>query len=475
MRKASMLRGLVVAAALAGATVAPQARAGQVFVQAAEHGQGMVRNRGDDCFVIAPDHVIEDADDIEVFGFGRRRAFGWHLKTFPEDVGLVQIEKIKGLDCSEPWANGAGLETRLQKAQAGVVARIGPDGGMERWQVFISAFDTEQITVKPIDPGEDFFKGMSGSTLTIDGEVAGMLMSTNPDKRIGIVLRQDYLTDIVRSFFEIDRKGYDATVAIETIDQPYMVVKNANIRFSPDVDSKKVGFTKAGRIVTVLGRVKSKKWYRVDLGDETIGYMFAPLVEPIAPIGQPAKARAKAATPVPRPSKSQSANQPQIASKSQSRRIFKVQPFLIGHREVPQLTAQVRQRLSSLGNSAVVAADLEHAQYDYLVSGQVLRAGQTASRPNPKYQAAQTAQRIFQGILGTGTFGTSSISPHITRYEAEVAIDLRDRRTGFVTTETGHGVHEDESGSMSRDQALAVAIRQAVDVALNKAITRIAW
>lgn len=468
MRTASMLMGLTIAAALNGTIATPKAHAGQVFIQATEQGQGRLRRSGDDCFVIAPDHLISDELDIEVVDSRRGRGSGRYVKSFPQDVSIGQIDEIKGLDCSDPWPNGAGLRVWLEKAHAVTVIHIYEGSTIDRIQVSISASDSEWITVKTLDPGARFAKGMSGSTLMIDGEVAGMVMLAKDGDRTAIVLRQDYLSSIIRNYFENELKRYDTTFAIETVDQPYMVVKGANIRFGPGTGSKRIGFAKAGRVVTVLGKVKRKNWFRIDVGDGTIGYVFGPLVEPFAPLGRAAKGRAKPKTL----GKSQLPNQLQKGTKVEGRRIFKVQPFVHRRREVPQLTALVRQRLSSLGNSAVVAANVEQVKYDYLVSGQILRAGQTGTRPNPKYQSAQSTKKLLDA-LGIPTSGTSRHSPRITRYEVEVAIDLQNRRTGFVTTEIGHGVYDDVSGSVRQDQAIYMALQQAVKIALNKVIARI--
>ena len=471
MRKASMLMGLSVAAGLAGTIVTPPVHAGQVFIQATEQGQGRLRSSGGDCFVIAPDHVVMDEVDIEVVDSKRGRGFGWYAKSFPQDVGIVQLDKKKGLDCSDPWPDGAGLRVWLEKAHDVTVVQIHSGGIMKRLQVSISGSDSERITVKMLDPDAHFSKGMSGSTLMIDGEVAGMVMLAEDGGRTAGALRQDYLSSIIRSYFENELKRYDTTVAVETVDQPYMVVKNANIRFGPGTESKRIGFAKAGRIVTVLGKVKRKDWFHIDVGDGTIGYVFGPLLEPIAPIGRSAKRQSQAKTTT--LGKSRAPSPPQMGTKVEERRIFKVQPFLYRRREVPQLTAQVRQRLSSLGNSAVVAANAEHVKYDYLVSGQILRAERIGTRPNPKYESAQSAKRLL-GKLGIPTSGASKHSPLITRYEAEVTIDLQDRHTGFVTTEISHVFYEDDSGSVNQKQAVSVAVRHALGIALNKALARIA-
>ena len=464
--------------------------AAQVYVRATENGQGVTRGRGVDCFVITPEHVLLDAFEIEVSGYGGVRASGWQPKSFPEDVGLIQLDQGGSVDCSEPWPEGSGLTALLERALNGRIRSIDGFGARRNYAVHIAGFDTQRIYVTPVQDKAEFFKGLSGSLLEIEGVRGGMLMSYDPDRREGTVLRQDYLSDLVRRFFAVGAQpapqqavapsstteapvraappavepqtqqqaalppsvapaeplAQEASVALDPVSGLFIFIKNANIRAGPDAKTDKVGFAAAGRLGTVQGKVRGKNWYRIDLGDGTLGYVYAPLVEAI---DGSAPSTAMRSAPSPKAGAT----------------VYNVLSFKAGARDQPELTVLVRQRLERMPNAAVIAGDPGGRRYDYQVTGRVLRADEVSG--------AASGQVVSQ-ILGalTGLRSTTRRT-NAKRYEAEVAIEVVARRTGYVTTERGFGRYEDFTGTVYRNEALTAATRQAVEDALHKITARL--
>jgi len=68
---------------------------------------------------------------------------------------------------------------------------------------------------------------------------------------------------------------------LETLDAPYVTVKNANVREQPDVQSSRVATLPKGSEITALAKVKHKNWYLVAREGEKLGYVFGDLLQEI--------------------------------------------------------------------------------------------------------------------------------------------------------------------------------------------------
>lgn len=63
------------------------------------------------------------------------------------------------------------------------------------------------------------------------------------------------------------------------LNQPYRAIKSANVRNAPDLNAEKVGGLAAGSTFTAIGRTDSN-WIMVGRRGVSVGYVYAPLVEP---------------------------------------------------------------------------------------------------------------------------------------------------------------------------------------------------
>lgn len=79
---------------------------------------------------------------------------------------------------------------------------------------------------------------------------------------------------------------------LQVINKPYRAIKSANVRNAPDANAEKVGGLAAGSTFTAIGRTDNN-WLAVGRRGVTVGYVFAPLVEPAPARQQVAKAATK--------------------------------------------------------------------------------------------------------------------------------------------------------------------------------------
>ena len=86
---------------------------------------------------------------------------------------------------------------------------------------------------------------------------------------------------------------------LHVINKPYRAIKSANVRNAPDANAEKVGGLAAGSTFTAIGRTDNN-WLAVGRRGVTVGYVFAPLVEPVPARQQVAKA-ASTQTPAAKP------------------------------------------------------------------------------------------------------------------------------------------------------------------------------
>ncbi len=74
----------------------------------------------------------------------------------------------------------------------------------------------------------------------------------------------------------------DAVVIAEPIDGPYFVTwVSAAVRAEPDAASERLATLDFGDQIFVTGRVATGPWYRVELDDGAVGYVWQPVLEPM--------------------------------------------------------------------------------------------------------------------------------------------------------------------------------------------------
>ncbi len=195
--------------AIAGLLVSSSAMAQQsVFVRAGEEGQGLLRARGSECFVILPWHVVEDgsgsADIIALRGL--RGSAELELSDEANDLAVMRIGQ--GNFACAPWADAVSVEA-IRSAD-GYLRVVEETGTERRVPVTIRETDSRYITVRLRDPADAIMKSRSGAALIADSRVVGMLMSVcgagdeHCAEGDGQVLRGDAVARLTDGFFDTD-------------------------------------------------------------------------------------------------------------------------------------------------------------------------------------------------------------------------------------------------------------------------------
>ena len=194
MQTSDKIQGLILVLLL----LAGEAAAQPVFVSGDEAGQGFLRQRSNDCYLITPQHVLGQARQATLVGDRAERRQALLERSYEPDLAILRVPGLSG--CPSRFPDGGALDRLLQaNSEARLVSRSN-SGTMRQTPIEIIASDERYIRVRARN-GELLFRGMSGSPLMIGGSTAGMLQSVDADSAIGTVLRQDYMSRVLESWF----------------------------------------------------------------------------------------------------------------------------------------------------------------------------------------------------------------------------------------------------------------------------------
>ena len=177
---------------------AGEAAAQPVFVAGAEDGQGFLRQRGEACYLVTPQHVVGLARKAALTGDRAERYSATLERSYDPDLAILRVAGLSG--CPTRFPDGGALDRLLQATSQARLASRSNSGAVRQTPIEIIASDERYIRIR-VRNGEPLFRGMSGSPLMIGGSTAGMLQSVNADSGIGTVLRQDYLSRVLESWF----------------------------------------------------------------------------------------------------------------------------------------------------------------------------------------------------------------------------------------------------------------------------------
>jgi hypothetical protein len=175
-----------------------QAAAEPVFVQSQEDGQGFLRQRGSDCYLITPQHVLGPERSAELVGERAERYQGILERSYDPDLAILRVPDRS--DCPSRFPDGGALRELLRNTSSARLLTRSASGAVRQTGVEIIASDERFIRIRARS-GERLFRGMSGSPLMIGRSTAGMLQSVDADSGSGTVLRQDYMSRVLESWF----------------------------------------------------------------------------------------------------------------------------------------------------------------------------------------------------------------------------------------------------------------------------------
>jgi len=194
MQTPNAIAGLILILSLLGGTATAQ----PVFVQGDEDGQGFLRQRGNDCYLVTPQHVLGQARQAVLIGDRAQRHNATLERSYDPDLAILRIDTLD--DCPTRFPDGGALNRLLNQSTKARLSTRSSSGALQQVAVEILGSDDRFIRVRGAN-GEQLFRGMSGSPLMIGGSTAGMLQTVNADNSTGMVLRQDHMSRVLESWF----------------------------------------------------------------------------------------------------------------------------------------------------------------------------------------------------------------------------------------------------------------------------------
>jgi hypothetical protein len=192
----------------------------QVFLATPDQkGQGILKQGPEDCYVIAPFHLVEDYfGAIEVRGRGYDRARAKLIADLGSDIAILSLENDAATKCPT-WEFDDAVKNLAASTLEGYLETADQDGAIDVAKVQVVRRDEQYLYVKPSDAGHTIIKGMSGSSLVISDGVQkiflGLLLSVD-NKGVGTVIQVSQLSKILNSFFTSE---IVETVVVEVFDR----------------------------------------------------------------------------------------------------------------------------------------------------------------------------------------------------------------------------------------------------------------
>ena len=183
----------------------PSASASDLLLMAdGVRGQGTLQKRGEECLVITPRHVVEDAlSDIVATFPDRQEVIATVLELYAEDIALLRLAAQPPGGCKEKAFNDDRLSAILTQSTEGVLKRRDETGSASLLQVDVVGFDEHRlIRVEPRSSSKSIKQGFSGSVLYMENQPVGMLINNErSDSETGLVLRAETVNSTIDPFF----------------------------------------------------------------------------------------------------------------------------------------------------------------------------------------------------------------------------------------------------------------------------------
>ena len=184
-----------------------------VYVQTNQFGRGILKMRGNECFVITPEHLLKKGEEdyngpINVFGEGGVRSRADLFKSYTGDLAILRFDGETNQNCTK-WQLAKNYSSVIENIYEGFLELRDKVGSTTKVAVNISGIDVQYITIRPKDFRENFYQGMSGSSLFVEYKdkkvFLGMLQSISDDET-GSVIRADEIDKILSSHFKPIKK-----------------------------------------------------------------------------------------------------------------------------------------------------------------------------------------------------------------------------------------------------------------------------
>lgn len=254
------------------------ASASDVYVRADEEGRGVLRKRGDDCFVVTPQHVLGKASAVRVTDRVGRTLQANLARKFAPDIAILKLTDAS-FCVQQEWPIGEDIDTLLANPQSAVLTLRQASGGTLRVPVFVAEYEPIQyIRIRAALNEQPLQKGMSGGVLTVNGRRVGMLMEVDGTLGLGLAFRWNYLSNAVEDFFT----RIDPSSAI-SVGRSWYVISSTPVFSGADASATKVGAAPAGHAVLVEVLNADRSWARIQAEGNVQGYVPASSLSETAP------------------------------------------------------------------------------------------------------------------------------------------------------------------------------------------------
>ena len=184
---------------------APAAQAQQALVRAGTVGQAMLRSRVDQCYAIMPQHVLGEETAANLVAPGRRlgdATLRRRIPAAPEEIALMSVRAIPDALCP-PFEGLESLEGSLRQKAAAAIRLVRPDGSVERVPLIVQFIDVATFEVRP-ETGSVLAQGMSGGTVLLGDQPAGLLVDVEEGGQLGRVARLDRIFEHLAPYLGAD-------------------------------------------------------------------------------------------------------------------------------------------------------------------------------------------------------------------------------------------------------------------------------
>ncbi len=197
--------------------IAIDINATEVFLESdnAKVGKGILVEKNGIICIITPGHVVSGSSISKSLCIANKFVNARREANFEQDISILKIivDNQKSECKPSKLERIEDLNTILEDNTEGVLSLRMQNGGYDRIPVIITKWSHlyHYIEISPKQSDRLLSEGMSGSTLRINDDICGMLLSVNRTDNRGHVIRQDFLHDVVSSYFKVQKPPIPVT------------------------------------------------------------------------------------------------------------------------------------------------------------------------------------------------------------------------------------------------------------------------
>ncbi len=199
-------------ALLACLLLAAPSTAQMVHVQAdSAEGRGIAMSANGRCHVLAPAHVVANAERILVTSRGRTRTQARVVRNFDDgggasrvDFAILELPAESKVPCNEPLPDARSLNQALADPAGVLVRRVNAEGNARNSQALVRNVSATDLTISPGPaPDDALAQGDSGSMIFVNKVPVAMLVArTQPKAGASYqALRLDTLMSLANTHF----------------------------------------------------------------------------------------------------------------------------------------------------------------------------------------------------------------------------------------------------------------------------------